>query len=124
MVVLRRRDMQLHEDALDVLLDRALGDEEPLGDGTIGPALGHGSEDLTLAVGEVVDWIVTGPSTPDQLSHDRRIEGRPSLADAMHRIRELVQVGNAVLQQVPPLPSSAVWGVTPKAGVRPLLFGA
>src|SRR5918997_1753112 len=45
-------EAELAEDALDVLLDGAVGDEEGAGDRAVRAALGHEGEDLALARGE------------------------------------------------------------------------
>src|SRR5215211_9396553 len=42
-------EAELAEEAGDVLLDRALGDDQALGDGGIAAALGHEGEDIELA---------------------------------------------------------------------------
>ena len=42
-------EAELGEDAGDVLLDRALGDDQALGDGGVAAALGHEGEDVELA---------------------------------------------------------------------------
>src|SRR5262249_18968166 len=100
MVVLRPRDLQLHEDALDVLLDSALGDEQALRDRAVAAAFSHEGEDFSLSVTQVVDRIVAGAATADELRDDGRIEDGASVADPLDGVGELGQVGDSVLQQV------------------------
>jgi DNA-binding NarL/FixJ family response regulator len=63
-----RRQVELGQDAADVLLDRALGDEDPAGDAHIGRALGHQGEHLSLTRRQDVERI-TPPASPDELLH-------------------------------------------------------
>src|SRR3954452_10744989 len=48
-IVIGRGQVELAEDARDVLLDRAGRDDHGPGDGGVGPPLGHQLEDLPLA---------------------------------------------------------------------------
>jgi hypothetical protein len=97
-------DAELHENAAHVLLDRALGDPQLVGDAGVGPALGHEGEYVSFPRGDV-HWVVDaadeGPvvhdrEIPDALAHDgergRAAEetGVPRAGgSAVDRIREL-----------------------------------
>ena len=48
-------DIELAQDAPDVLDDGVLGDHEPLGDALVGMAGGHQRQHVTLARGELVE---------------------------------------------------------------------
>ena len=48
MIVGRFRNVELHEDAADVLLDRSFRDEELVRDAGIRPAFGHEREHIAL----------------------------------------------------------------------------
>src|SRR5271166_3889790 len=50
-VAVTRRQPELGEDVVDVLFHRAAADDERVGDGGVGPALGHQGEHLALARG-------------------------------------------------------------------------
>jgi hypothetical protein len=96
-----RRQPQLGEDAVDVLLDGALGDHQPLGDRLVGAALGHQREHLTLVLAQVLDRVVALPGPPHQLGDDYRVEHRTAAGDAAHGVGQGGKVGDPVLEQVP-----------------------
>ena len=98
-VVLRVGQLELPEDVADVLLGRALGDAEQLGDPDVRPALGHRREDLALARGQGRQRVV-GPVADHELGDDLGIERRPAAGDAAQRVHELADVADAVLEQV------------------------
>ena len=60
-----RRDVELQEDVLRVLLDGVLGDEESLSDSAVGSSLGHEGDDLELPVCQRAERVVTSPA-PDR----------------------------------------------------------
>ena len=93
------RQAQLGEDARDVLLDCALGDEEPVADRLVRPALRHQLEHLALARRELGEWVVLA-APADELGDDGGIERRPSLSDPAHGRCELADVRHTVLEQV------------------------
>ena len=95
----RRREVELGEDRGDVLLDRALGDDQRLGDRRVRAALGHQAEHLALARGQRVERILAAAAA-EQQRHDLRVERRAAAGDAAHRVGERVHVGDAVLEQV------------------------
>jgi len=62
-------EVELGEDARDVLLDRPLGDHELLGDRVIGPPLRHQAEDLGLARREPSERVARAMAA-EQVPHD------------------------------------------------------
>src|SRR5262245_14662351 len=92
--------VELAEDARDVLLDGSLGDDQPLGDRLVRAPFGHQLEYLALTRGQPRDRVVASPPA-DELRDDRRVQRRASVGHAADRARELVDVGDTVLQQVP-----------------------
>jgi len=84
------RQLQLLEDARDVLLDAALGQEDPGGDRRVRQPLGHQLEHLPLARSQLVERVVAAASA-DQLRDDARIERRAAPGDPLHSRDE---VGN------------------------------
>ena len=80
MILGRCRKPELHEDARDVLLDRAGRDEEPLPDRLVRAPLGHQLEHLALARRKPLDGVVAAV-TADELGDDERVERRASLGD-------------------------------------------
>ena len=99
MVLGGRRQAELPEDARDVLLDCARRDEEPLADRLVRAPLGHQLEHLGLAGSQRGDGVVPA-AAPDELAHHRGVEGRASLGHALHGRTELLDVRDAVLEQV------------------------
>src|SRR5207344_29809 len=89
--------LELGEDARYVLLDRALGDNEPLGDAGVGSSLRHQRQDLALARGQA---IARTAAPRQQLRHDLWVERRPAVGYAPKRIQEFAHVGHPILQQV------------------------
>ena len=59
------RQVELGQDAADVFLDRALGDEDPAGDTRVGRALGHEGEHVALARRQDIERITAGASVVD-----------------------------------------------------------
>src|SRR5581483_9630646 len=99
-VVLRvRAEAELSEDRGDVLLDRALGDDQALCDRVVRQAFRHQLEHLPLARGQLFDRVVA-PAAADQLRDDGGVERGTALADALDRLDERLDVGHSVLQQV------------------------
>src|SRR6266545_700693 len=77
----RRREPQLPEDARHVLLDRAERDHHSLRDCLVRAPLGHQLEYLALARRQVLERIVA-PAAADELRDHRWIERRPAFAHA------------------------------------------
>ena len=99
MVVLRVGQLQLAEDAADVLLGGTLRDAQQGRDPHVGPPLGHRRQDLALAWGQRVHPIVRA-ARDHELGDDLRIEGGAAARDPSQGVHELADVGHAVLQQV------------------------
>ena len=95
----RRGQAELAEDARDVLLDRAQRDDELVGDPLVGAALGHQLEHLALARGERGERVVA-PVPGEQRRDDDRVDRRAAVRDAPHGADELLDVADAVLEQV------------------------
>ena len=93
------REVELGEDRRDVLLDRALGDDELAGDRGVGAALGHQPQHLALARGQRLQRVLAAAAA-EQQRDDLGIERRAAAGDAAHRVGEGVDVGDAVLEQV------------------------
>src|SRR5207237_4976838 len=70
MVLRRRGEPELPEDARHVLLDRAWRDEEPLADRLVRATLRHQLEHLRLARRQLGDGVVAAAAA-DELAHDR-----------------------------------------------------
>src|SRR5262249_20873044 len=66
-IVPRRGQVQLREDARHVLLNRALADHELLGDGVVRAALCHQPEHLALSFAELLERILAAVA-PEQLA--------------------------------------------------------
>src|SRR5918996_5642394 len=98
-VVTGLREEELYEDAVHVLLDRALGDPQPPRDAAVGPAFSHQRENLALARRELLERIV-GRAGGDKLDDQRRVDDRTAAAKAVDALKELVDVRNPALQQV------------------------
>ena len=69
------------------------------GDALVRAAFRHELEHLALARGQLVERILA-PAAADQLRDERGIEGGAAVRNAPHRADELVDIGDAVLQQV------------------------
>ena len=82
-----------------MLLDRAERDEQPVGDRLVRATLGDQLHHLALARRQLGERVVRG--TPaDELADDLRVERRAALGDALDGGGELVDVGDAILEQV------------------------
>src|SRR3954453_3562301 len=99
MVCPGRGQVQLREDARDVLLHGPLGDDERLGDAVVGTALRHMTEDLSLARAECRKRVLP-PTAPDEACDDFGIECRAAFPDPTHAVNEALDVRDAVLEQV------------------------
>ncbi len=99
MVALRGRQPELLEDARDVLLDRADGEHELLGDAGVRAALGHQPEHLELARRQPLERAACA-SPREELRDDLGIERRAAVRDAPDGVDEVGDVHHAVLQQV------------------------
>jgi len=73
------RELQLGEDAADVLLDRALGDHQALGDGGVGAALRHQAQHLALPRRQLGEGVVAAAAA-EELGDHLRVEGGAAVA--------------------------------------------
>ena len=92
------RQVELGEDAVDVLGHGLLGDVEGGRDRGVRPALGHQRQHLPLAGGEPVQRLVALPGhhRGDHLG----VEHRAALQHPAYAVDELAHVGDPVLEQV------------------------
>jgi signal transduction histidine kinase len=99
MIVPRAREVELHENAAHVLLDGSRGDEERACDAGIRTTLGHQRENFALPGAEDVERVahVAGG---DELAHEHGIDDRTAAYDPLERVDEVVDVGDATLQDV------------------------
>src|SRR6478735_11488411 len=98
-VVLRRRELQLHEDAVDMLLDGAVGHQETACDAGVRATLGHEPEHFVLTRRQSLEGIVSAASA-DQLLDEAWVDDRTSSADSLDALDELSHVGDPGLEQV------------------------
>lgn len=99
MVVGRRGEVELREDARHVLFDGAQCDEHPVRDRLIRATLGDQLHHLSLARGERIEGII-GTSPSEELAHDVGVERRASFTHAAYSRGELLEIRDPVLQQV------------------------
>ncbi len=92
-------ELERLEDAGDVLLDSGLTDQESLGDASVGLALRHRREHISLARAETIDWPVA-LAVAQHARNDLAVERGTSTGDARDRIDEALDVTHALLQQV------------------------
>ena len=89
MILGRRGEVELEEDARDVLLGGAWRDEEPVGDRLVRATLGHELEHLALTRSQERERIVPTASA-EELGDDGGVESGAPFRDAPHGRRELV----------------------------------
>jgi hypothetical protein len=89
-------DRELGEDRADVLLDRALAEDERLCDPRVRPPLRHQPEHLELPRGEDAER----PTPGDELSHDLGVERGAALGDAAYGVEEVADVPDPLLQEI------------------------
>ena len=73
MVVFRPREVKLHEDAADVLLDSSFRDVEAVRDAVVGASFRHQSEHLSLSRRQFHEWIAASTRS-DQLLNESGID--------------------------------------------------
>src|SRR6185436_5633490 len=89
-------DRELGEDRADVLLDRALAEDERLCDPRVRPPLRHQPEYVERPRGEDAER----PTPGDELSHDLGVERGAALGDAAHGVEEVADVPDTLLQEI------------------------
>jgi hypothetical protein len=87
------------EDARDVLLHRTDGEHERFGDRRVRPPLRHQPEHLQLSRRQALERPPR-PATREQLRDDLGVEGGAAPGDAAHRVDEVVDVDDPVLEQI------------------------
>src|SRR4249919_904010 len=100
MIVVALLQIELREDRAHVLLDGPLGNHEPLANPLVGAAFGNQFHHLALARRQRVDGIICVAPVPEQLRDDGRVERRAALGDSLQSGREVLKIGDAVLEQV------------------------
>ena len=92
-------EAELLEDARDVLLDAAFGQEHAGGDRRVRQPLRHQGEDLSFAGAQVADRVVAA-SPADELGDNARIERGAAFGHALDGGDEVGQVVDPVFQEV------------------------
>src|SRR5262249_32026331 len=90
---------QLGEDAADVLLDRALGDDEPGCDAVVRVTLRHQCQYLSLPRRQLAERIAAVPLR-DELVDEGRVHDRAAARDPFERVDEVGDAHDPALQQV------------------------
>src|SRR5262245_1832718 len=98
-VVSARRQSELLEDAGDVLFDCSERDIARVGDRLIRAALRHEGEHLPLDHRQGGQRVVP-PAPAHEFRDDGRVEDGAACADALQRVGQLRDVGDAILQQI------------------------
>src|SRR3954447_647777 len=91
---------ELRQDAVHVLLNGSLRDPEAPADAGIGAPLGHQREHLALATGELLERILDIPRR-HELLNQTGVDDRTTTTYSPQGVEELVDIGNATLEQVP-----------------------
>src|SRR4051794_40246760 len=97
-IVSRGGQIELLEDAAHVLFDGVLGDDELFGDALVRASLGHQREHLALTRRELVEW--SGSAATDESGDDLGVKRRATRGDTPHRVAELLEIMDAVLEEV------------------------
>ncbi len=80
-------------------MDRAVGDDEPSGDGTVAQPLGHQGQHLPLPRTEPLQpGVLAGAG--EQLGHDLGVDGGTAARDPAERVHELLDPADPLLEQV------------------------
>jgi hypothetical protein len=96
---LGRVELELVEDARDVLLHRRLADQERLRDAAVGLALRHRREHVALARAEPVKWAVA-LAAADHPPDDFGVERAAAFRDPGGRVDEALDITHALFEQV------------------------
>lgn len=86
-------ESELGEDVGDVCLDGSLAD------GPVGATLGELCEDVAFAWGEFPEWPTDAGAVHEQ-AEDLRVDDGAAGRDPVHRIRERIDVGDALLEEM------------------------
>jgi hypothetical protein len=82
-----------------VFVYRAVGDDEPFGDGAVAEALGHQRQDVALTRAEPFQAGVL-PGAGEQLRHDLGVDGGAAVRHAPQRVQELLDPADPFLEQI------------------------
>ena len=105
MVVRRRHELELREDARDVRFDRLRRKEWTLADRLVRATLRHQCQDVALPLREIVERHRGAPPA-DELSNDFRIDDGAAARDPPDGIGEIVKVLDAVLEEIADAPGT------------------
>src|SRR3954465_13179562 len=92
-------ELELAEDARDVLLDRGLRHDERFGYAAVRLPLGHRCEDVALARAQAVQRS-GGATTTEHARNHLRIEGAPPAPHPLDRVGERPDLADTLLQEV------------------------
>src|SRR4051812_3893349 len=99
MSISRIEDAQLLEDAPHMGLDGSFGDDERFGDGGVRETLGHEREYLSFARRQF-GYRVVESGRREEPAHDLGVECGPTRGDSLQRVEEVLDVQDAVLEQI------------------------
>src|SRR5712691_9916497 len=99
MLGLGRIELELVEDARDVLLHRCLADKERLSYAAVGLALRHRRQHIALACAEPVKRAVA-LAAAEHTSDDLRVERAAAPGDPGDRVDEALDITHALFEQV------------------------
>jgi hypothetical protein len=94
------RQIELGKDARDVALDRGSRYDELVCDVSVGSSLGDQSEDLALAICQIVDRVARS-STARESRKDGRIDRRTATGDLRYGSGEVFAAPDALFQEIP-----------------------
>jgi hypothetical protein len=94
-----RIQLELVEDAAEVLLDRCWADHEGFGDATVGLAFGHRGEHVAFAWAESVEgsFVLAAAKHPRD---DLRIQRGPAFGDAGYRVDEALDCPHPLFEEI------------------------
>src|SRR5215831_18207881 len=94
-------EAELEEDPVDRLLDGAIAQAQRFRDRRVVLPLGHLAEHVALSLSQLVERrLLASRLLRDERLDDLRIDDRPSLRDSPDRPDELLNVVDALLEQV------------------------
>jgi len=99
MVIRRRQQSQLGEDARHVGLDGPCAEVHPVADRLVGSPFGHQGEHLPFPKGELVEGTCL-PRPAHQVADHFRVDHRPPFRHPAHRVQEVLNVRHPIFEQV------------------------
>ena len=94
-----RIQLELVEDAPEVLFDRCLADHEGIGDATVGLAFGHRGEHVAFPWAEPVERPVV-LAAAEHPRHDLRVQSGPASGNAGDRVDEALDGTHTLLEEI------------------------